>query len=841
VRFILAMARREMRSSWRRLLFFFISIGIGVAAIVAVRSMIENVNLGVAGLAKRLITADLQLETNRSWTPQELADIQGISAPLIESRMETVESTTMLRPADSDIPGIMIVDLKGVEPGFPFYGDLTLDNGKPFDSDLLKDNGIIVAPILIDQLKLQIGDKVNIGKETFQIRGVISRESGAGEGFRLGARVFINKAAVEQTGLTGTGSRVNRKILFKVADNKLDALVSQLKSKLKDDSTVRIRSYRDSEENLADQLSQTENYMSLLGLIILVLGGIGISNVTRVFIEQKKKAIAVLKCVGATSRKITAVYLLQVMLLGLAGSTLGVVLARGILYMLAKYLAAILPKDVSYGLRLASTAQGVLIGLLITILFSLLPLLRVRRIRANTLFRDEAGPAGSRFDPTRLAAGTAVVLGLVFVASWQAGSLKVGLYFLSGLALTALILFGAAWLLIGVVRRFKNAGTFAVRHAINSLYRPGNQTRVIVMVVGLGAFLVIAVWSLQSTLLGEINARRNGPLPNMFLIDIQKDQKEAVIGMIKQETGQDPQLVPVIQARIAAIDGHDIDLNQPEMKHDRGRLGRQYILTYRPRLESNERVIDGKFWDDTPSSDPEVSISEDLVGMAGLDVGGTITFDILGKKITARVTSVRHIDLRNSRTAFAVVFRPGAVESAPQMFVAAIDGPKDDFERSKFQRALVDQFPNLSVVDVAEAVATIKRVLDNIALAVSFLGALVFVSGALILIGSVAMTKFQRIYEIAVMKTLGAKRKTLAAMMLAEYGVMGLVAGIIGSLAGLGLSFVIARRVLHIPWSFSPEVGSIGTIVTAAAVMIIGAAASYDALNHKPLAILRGE
>ena len=841
MKFILSMAQREMRSSWRRLLFFFVSIGIGVAAIVAVRSMIENVNLGVAGLAKRLISADLQVDSNRPWTQQELNDIQSVSAPLIQARMETVESTTMLRPADSDIPGIMIVDMKGVEQGFPYYGDLMLDNGKPFDSELLNDNGIIVAPILIDQLKLGIGDKVNIGKETFTIRGIISRESGAGEGFRLGARVFVNKAAVERTGLTGFGSRVNRKILFKVADNKLDTLVSQLKSKFKDDSTVRIRSYKDSEENLADQLSETENYMSLLGLIILVLGGIGISNVTRVFIEQKKKAIAVLKCVGAASKKITAVYLVQVVLLGLAGSTLGVILARLILLVLSKYLAALLPRDVSYGLRFASTAQGVLIGLLITILFSLLPLLRVRRIKANSLFRDEDGGSGRRFDLPRIVAGLVVVVGLVFVASWQAGSLRVGLYFLSGLAVTALILFTAAWLLIGTVRRIRNAGTFAIRHAINSLYRPGNQTKVIVMVVGLGAFLVIAVWSLQATLLGEINARRSGVLPNMFLIDIQKDQKDAVTDLVKRETGRDPQLVPVIQARIAAIDGHDIDLNQPEMKRERGRLGRQYILTYRGRLEANEKVTSGKFWEDTPSSEPEVSISEDMVGMAGLAVGSTITFDILGKKITAKVTSVRHIDFRNSRTAFAVVFRPGTVESAPQMFVAAIDGPKDDLERSKFQRALVDQFPNLSVVDVAEAVATIKRVLDNIALAVSFLGALVFVSGALILVGSVAMTKFQRIYEIAVMKTLGAKRRTLTTMMLAEYGLMGLVAGIIGSMAGLGLSFVITRQVLHIPWTFSPEVGSIGTLVTAAAVMVIGAAASYDALNHKPLAILRGE
>jgi putative ABC transport system permease protein len=271
------------------------------------------------------------------------------------------------------------------------------------------------------------------------------------------------------------------------------------------------------------------------------------------------------------------------------------------------------------------------------------------------------------------------------------------------------------------------------------------------------------------------------------------------------------------------------------------RLNRAYTITYRGRLEPYETIVEGKFWDDSPSPEGEVSIAEDMRGLAGIEVGSMLQFDILGKKLNARVTSARHIDIRNSRTAFAVVFRPGTLESAPQMFVAAIDGPKDDLERSRFQRDLVDKFPNLSVVDVAEAISMIKRVLDNIALAVSLLGSLVFISGALILIGSVAMTKFQRVYEIAVMKTLGAKRKTLVAMMLAEYGLMGLVAGIIGSLAGLGLSSVVARRVLEIPTTFSYSVSSTGVAVTLLAVMIIGTAASYDALSHKPLTILRGE
>jgi len=436
---------------------------------------------------------------------------------------------------------------------------------------------------------------------------------------------------------------------------------------------------------------------------------------------------------------------------------------------------------------------------------------------------------------TTLAVGS----GLIALAAWQAGSLRVGAFFMAGLGLTAGALQLTAMLVIFLVRRARHVRSFALRHAINSLYRPGNQTRVVVLAVGLGAFLVIATQSLQTNLVREFDPASRAALPNMFLIDVQTDQKTGVEEIVERATGERPTLVPTVRTRIAAINGRSIDLDDKAVRAQRGILGREYVVTYRPQLESNETIVAGKFWDATLAPEPEVSIEEGMRGLAGLDLGGTITFDITGRRLTARVTSIRRVDWRNSRTGFLVLFRPGTLEGAPQMLVAPINGPTGEVERGRFQRALLDKYPNISVIDVADIVRSVTRILNNVTLAVSFIGAFVLLSGVLILVGSIAMTKWQRIYEAAVLKTLGAKRKVLLAIMLAEYGLLGLTAGTVGTLAAIALSFTLSRYVFDIRWSFTPWLYVAGLGATIALVAAVGALSSFDALTRKPLAVLR--
>lgn len=841
MRFVFQMARRELRSSWRRLLFFFLSIAIGVGCIVAVRSMMQNANAAIALEARALLTADVQVDTNRPWEKESLDKINRIADSIATARTETIDSVTMIRPADPQREGAAMIELKGIEPPFPLYGEFRLQNGEPFDHALLVDHGAIVAPALLERLSLQVGDEVLIGNMKFQIRGVLDKEPGGSSGFRLGPRVFIERAALEAAGLTGFGSRARRRLLFSTPEGQMEPLVKQLRAEFKNNNVINVRSYKNSQDNLTEQFSRAEDYSSLTGLVILVLGGIGIFNVTRTFIEQKKKTIAVLKCIGGNGTKITLAYLLQVVALGIVGSLFGVAFGKGVLVVIEHFFADRLPQYMSYGLRPGAALQGFAVGLLISLLFSALPLLRVRHIKPNVLLREDVAPAARRFDWARWASAFAVVLGLLFVVSWQAGSIRTGLFFLGGLTATAGLLYGAATLLVWLVRRVNRLRSFPLKQAINSLHRPGNQTRVIVMVVGLGVFLVISIQSVQANLVNEFNAALQGNLPNMFLIDVQTDQAAGLAQYVEQQTGAPPQMVPTVRARIQAINGQEIDFEKEEMKRERGRLGREYVVTYRPNLDTNETIVAGNYWDATPSKEPEVSIEENVWGLGGMGIGSPVVFDIQGRKITARVTSVRRADLRNARTVFMFVFRPGVLESAPQMWVAALNGPDTEPERSRFQRALLDKYPNLSVIDVADIVKAVTRIVNNITLAVTFVGAFVLLSGALILSGSLAMTKFQRVYETAVLKTLGAKRKTILLILLAEYGLMGTVAGVVGSLAAVGLSYATSHYIFEIKWSLTPQINLIGILATIVLVTGVGAVSTLDVLARKPLATLRAQ
>jgi putative ABC transport system permease protein len=833
------MARRELRTSWKRLLFFFICIAIGVCSIVALRSMTQNVNRAIAGEARALLTADVQIDSNRPWNEATLAAVErAVSSPLVTAKIETIESATMLRPQSGE--GASMIELKGIDPGFPLYGDFLLTDGSKFDHSMIAGNGAVVHVALLDRMKLEIGDEVKIGTRVFQIRGAFAQEPGGAGGFRLGPRVFIERSALESAGLTGFGSRARRRIFLAAPEGSMEPLAKKLKAELKT-QLVNVRSYKDAQENFNDQINRAEDYLSLTGLIILVLGGLGISNVTRVFVEQKKKSIAVLKCLGGTGRKITSAYLAQVLALGVAGSLLGVLMAKGVLKLTSRYFADSLPQNLDYSLDLRAVLQGLGVGLLICILFSALPLLRIRNIKPNVLLRDEEQMPGKKFDLLRWATAAAVLAGLIFVVSWQAGSFRVGLIFLAGLAATAGLLQLAAILLIWLVRRARNISSFPLRQAINSLHRPGNQTRVIVTVVGLGVFLIVATRSIQTNLLREFDFGRQSKLPNMFLIDIQKDQRTGVEEIVARETGEAIRLIPTVRLRIVEINGREVDFEQAEMRRERGRLGREYVVTYRPNLEENEAILAGEFWNDQASSEPEVSVEESMLGLGGMQLGSAITFDVQGRKLTARITSVRRVDWKNSRMGFLILFRPGSLEEAPQMMVGAANGSTDDNERARFQSALLDSYPNISVIDVTDIIRNVKRIVDNVTLAVSFVGAFVFLSGALILIGSIAMTKFQRVYEAAVLKTLGAKRKVLLLILVGEYSLLGLVAGLIGSGAAIGLSWGTSRYVFDIDWSFAPEINLAGIVATIFLVTAVGSLSTIDVLTKKPLGILRAQ
>ena len=843
--FILRMAVREIRSSWQRLLFFFVCIAVGVAAIIALRSVIQSVRAGMSQQAQTLIASDVLLTSNRPFTSKVLETLTAEQrAGRITEISQATEIPTMVRPADPGRAVTRMVELRAVQQEFPLYGTLTLAGGT-YSHDLLMNHGAIVRPELLSQLDLKVGDQIIIGNVPFQIRGVIASEPGRSLGaFSLGPRVIIDYDALNDTGLLSFGSRSSRQILLRVPAPSLDAVTDSLRTSFANEF-VGVRSYRRSEDQMGQNLTRAENYLSLVGLVVLILGGIGVSSVTRVFVQQKLRSIAILKCVGASSREILAVYMTQVLLLGIAGSLLGVGIAAAVIAAVPAVVGNIgAVFHVEYGLTTTAVTQGFAVGLLVSVLFSVVPLLDVRHVKPSLLLRHDIPPL-ARVDWLKWGVTALVSSTLVAVAAWQAGSLRVGLMLSGGFVATAFVLHLAGLALVRAVQPLRYARSFALRQAVLHIVRPGNQTRVVLLAVGLGTFFILGVRTLQANLLQDFAVQIGEDAPDMFLIDIQEDQKDGLAAFIDQQNGSEPppNVIPVLRARITAVRGREVNLETYEQVRGRGSLSREYTITYRPQLNANEELLQGQWWNAGPSSgEAEVSIEESLQQRFRINIGDKMQFDVLGRTIPARVTSIRKVNWRDYRSGgFMIVFRPGPFDNAPHSYISSVNGPRDPAARSRMQAALVARYPNVSVIDLREVLDTIQTIVDGVTLGVTVVGGLVLFSGMLILVGAVSMTKFQRVYEAAILKTLGASSRLIATMLLLEYGVLGAIAGTVGALGAIALSWAVARYALDLTWRAAPAVTLVGISATAICVAAIGVLASLDVLRHKPLATLRAE
>jgi len=839
------MAVRETRASWRRLLFFFVCIAVGVAAIVTLRSVIQSVRDIFGSEARGLLAADVLVTTNREWPAQARATIdRRLAEAGSTDRTETIETPTMVRPTDRSKAVAKMVELRAVQPAYPLYGAVVLQGPDRYAYSLVQGHGALVRPELLTALGVQVGDQITIGQAAFTIRGVIVSEPGRRVGgFSLGPRVIVDYADLPSTGIISFGSRADRRLHAKVPDDRIDDLVRDLRADFKDDF-INTRSYRSTEDQIGRDFDRAENYLSLVGLIIVILGGIAVSSVTRVFILQKMRSIAVLKCVGARSAQIIAVYILQVMTLGLAGSLLGVAMARGVIAAIPLALggSTSLLAQAHYGVTWSAAVQGVGIGVLVSLLFAVVPLLQVRFIKPSLLLRDES--LRRRRDWLSGATMVAVSAALVALTAWQAASLRVGVVVCAGFAGLAVVLHFAGRGLVALVAPLSGSRSFPLRHAVLHLSRPGNQTRVILLAVGLGAFFIVGVRSLQASLLGEFSVQVDAGAPDMFLLDVQRPQVDGVrafLGDRSRGVGEF-QLIPVLRARVIGVAGRETTLDSPEaVRESRMSIGREFTITYRDHLEANERIVEGAFRRG-PSAEPEVSVEQDLATRARLHVGDTIRFDILGRTVRSTITSIRDVEWRESRNGgFVFVFRPGVLDQAPQTYVAPMKGPAAPGDRARFQHDLVERFPNVSVIDFHEILETIRDVMSKVTLAITVVGGLVLFSGVLILVGAVAMTKFQRVYEAAVFKTLGANTRTITRMLLFEYGVLGSLAGTIGSLGAVVLTWGVSKYALEIPWRVFPAEHLAGVLLTALLVASIGVLSSLDVLRNKPLATLRAE
>lgn len=839
MRFVLNLTRREIRSSWRRLLFFFLCIALGVGSVVALRSLIRNLTMAVGTDARALMTADIELSTTNDFTPDEMAKIERAAAAsgIVLRTNEAITAAVMARPVDAGNSRIKFVEVKGIEPPFPLVGEFKLSDGTPFDRNLLGSGGAVAARVLLDDLGVKVGDKIRIGEADFEIRATIDEEPGGTSGFRLGPRVFIEKKAFDQAGIRRNNGRVRRRLLIETSQDPTP-LVSELRSVLKG-TTIQVNSYREQQENLSDQFVRTENYLALTGLLILVLGGIGVFNVARAFIEQRRRSIAVLKCLGASGSRILTVYLLQTAALGIIGSLIGVVFAQAALWFVQWEFADALPAKMTYGVGLRTVLSGIALGTFVSLLFSALPLLQIRGIKPRLLLRDDNNAELSRLDPLKWLIGLVSTALLLAVAVWQAGSLRVGVVFLSGLAVAVIMLVGLSAILTASLRQIRSIGPFFLRQGFNSLYRPGNQTRVILLAIGLGAFVVLGVRSIETNMIREFDFTNNQHLPSLFVADIQKSQIAGLTAILAERTAEQPEIVPTVRARIAFVNGRPFDFQERTVRQQQGQIGREFAVTYRTDLDENERILSGTWW--TDDDEPQVSVEAEMAKRLNVEPGDSITFEISGRTITARVANIRDIDLRKTRTAFIFVFKPGTLDKAPQSFAATLLHHMPATDRQRLQRELLTKFPNVQIFDVDDILTAVKRLITNFVIAVSFVGSFVMLSGILILIGSVALTRSQRIYESAVLKTLGARIGTLALIQAAEYGILGLLSGVLGAAFAAILSFAACRFLMDIKWEFDWLGTSLGIAITTLLVVAVGVASSFDVMLKKPLATLRSQ
>ncbi len=850
MRFVLRMAGREMRASWSRLVFFFLCIAVGVASMVALRSVIQSVRTALMKESKSLTAADVLIYSNRAFTEN--------AAFLIEEKLKdhdvsetsrAIEATTMARRHGEESEVSTLVELRAIEEGFPYYGKIELA-GASYDHALLKNGGALVRPELLTRLDVEVGDSIWIGEQRFEIRGVVVREAGRSlRMFSMGPRVFVDYADIDDAALLDLGGRVWRQILVRMDEEGIQELVWDMKGSLANEF-VRVRSYREAGDRLARRLNRGENYLSLAGFVILILGGVGVWSVVRVFIAQKLKSIAVLKCLGASTRQVLAIYFFQVIAMSAVGSLIGVVFAAGAVAAIPPGLGLDL-QDVELSLTGSAIVQGVGIGLLVSTLFSLIPLLHVRLVRPLWLLRPEGqlepqvstgGLRGwlRKLDRLQVGAGFFLLVALVLLASWQADSLRVGAYVCGTFAVVSLCLHFAGIGLIKAVSPLAKNAYFPLRHAVLNVSRPGNQTRVILLAVGVGVCFVLTIRSIQENLLEEFAVELRDDAPDMFFIDIQRDQAEILEERAWDSGASSVKLVPVLRARVVRLDGAKAQLESYEQVREQGGLGREYTVTYRNHLDDNERIVAGRFWDESHSPDLEVSIESSLRDRYEMDVGDKLTFDIMGRSMEAKITSVRDVEWSDARNGgFMFVFRPGGLENVPNTYAGFIKAPNDALERAEFQRRVLAGIHNVSVVDLRDILDALVQVVEKISLAISVVGSVALLSGVLILLGSVAMTKYQRRYETAIFRTLGASRGRVAMMMFFEYGTLGAVAGFIGAMGAQVLTFLLSTQVLEIPFRFAFLTNTVAVLIAAASVSVVGVIVTLDVLRHKPLSILR--
>ena len=834
-------ALRELRGGLRGFYVFIACIALGVMAIAGVGSVAASLSEGLTREGRTLLGGDVAFSLiQREAKPEEVAFLRSHGAVSVAATMRA-----MARSADGRLA---LVELKAVDGNYPLLGELTLDPKMPV-ADLLAERdgafGAAVDSTLLARLDLKLGERVTVGGATYQIRSVVGAEPDklAG-GVGLGPRFLVSEAGLRATGLLQPGSLVRWIYRVRLPDNANDdraatALIDATRNALPE-AGWEIRSRNNASPQLERTISRFTQFLTLVGLAALLVGGVGVANAVKSHIDRRREVVASFKALGATGRDVFTIYLTQVVVLAGIGSVIGLAAGAALPFVIVGLFGKLLPLPVIPALHPDELALSFIYGLLTALAFGLWPLGRVHDVPVAALFRETVISEWHRPRLGYLALMAVVIALLIAVAIGLAYDKRVAAVFVaSSIAVFALLRAIAAGLM-ALARRLPRSRITMLRLAIANIHRPGALTPSVVLSLGLGLAVLVTITQIDGNLRRQFLAALPDRAPSFYFIDIPSTEADRFGAFFKQ-VAPDSTLedVPMLRGRIVAARGvraedlHPTVDSEWVLQSDRG-------LTYTGEIPKGSKIVEGEWWGADYSGPPLVSMEKKIADGLKLKIGDEIVVNVLGRDIPARIANLRNIDWQGLGINFVLVFSPNAFKGAPHSHVATLtEAHPDPAHDARIIKAVADAFPMVTSVRVREALDTIGGVVTNLVLAIRGASAVTLISAILVLGGALAAGHRHRVYDAVILKTLGATRARLLGAYALEYLMIGFATALFGVLAGSVAAWLIVTRLMTL--SFVWQAGSAAGVVTAALIVTVGLglAGTLLALNQKPATVLR--
>jgi len=832
------MAWRDSRRNRSRLFLFISSIILGIAALVAIYSFGYNLRADIDAQAATMVGADLVISGNKPVDKNLQPKLDSLG---IERSQERSFASMIYFSKSGDT---RLVQIKALEGGFPYYGSIETTPVQA-SGNFRKGQYALVDAALMQQFKAKVNDSVKVGQLTFVIAGVLNQAPGqTGMSAGIAPVVYIPMQYLDKTGLVEKGSRINYNYYYKF-DKKtdVDKLADSIDSQL-DKNNLHYETVETRKQNTGRAFSDLNRFLSLVGFIALLLGCIGVASATQIYVREKVASIAVLRCLGVKAFEAFLIFLIQIAGIGLIGSILGAVLGTVVQQVLPMILKDFLPFDISVSVSWLALVQGVVLGVIISVLFALLPLISIRNISPLNTLRSAFENVKTSRDPLRWLVYLLILTFMVGFSYLQLNSWAASAAFTVAILVAFLILTLTAILLMRVIKMLvKGSWSYLVRQGFANLYRPNNQTTILMVSIGLSTAFICLLIFIQSMLIKQVTLSTSGNQPNMILFDIQTAQQKGVVGITQKYKMPVIQQVPIVTIRLDQINNKTAATLRKDSTDDnlRRAFGAEYRVTYRNDLISTEKVVEGKWIGEAGNAtEIPVSLDERMAKRLEIRMKDKLIFNVQGTPVKTYVASIRKVNWNKVQTNFQVVFPTGVLEQAPQFNVLLTHVPSSSVS-AKYQQSIVKQYPNVSIIDLGLVLTILDNILDKMGYVIKFMSGFSIATGIIVLIASVRISKYQRIKESVLLRTLGGSRKQILVITALEYLFLGAISALTGILIAIAGSWLLAKFSFEIPFEVNYLPAFILFGLTAALTIIIGLLNSRGVLNRPPLEVLRSD